>query len=86
LSERRGGVSIGLTGAIKLTHRTPHSSTLITAGIKYDKILFDIFIGGKFKGVKCGIERHYGRDREGQAKTRPLPLSSAYPQMPREIR
>jgi hypothetical protein len=45
---------------MKLTHRTPHPPTLITAGIKDDEVLFDIFIGGKFKGVWRSIEWHYG--------------------------
>lgn len=74
---------------MKLTHGTPHSPTLITAGVKYDKKFFDVFIGGKFKGDKSSIERHYGRARAGQErqlKTGPFPLSLHYPQVPREIR
>ena len=70
LNERRGSVSIGLE-RWKLTHRTPHSPTLITAGVKDGEVFFDIFIGGKFKGIECGVEWHYGSARaEAQLKTR----------------
>jgi hypothetical protein len=65
-------------GIMKLTHGTPHSPTLITAGVKYDKNVFDIFIGGKFKGVKCSIERHYGSAR-ARKTTQNAALSTFFP-------
>jgi len=73
---------------MKLTHGTPHSPTFITAGVKYDKVFFDIFIGGKFKGVKCSIERHYGnaRGKKDNSKRGPFHFLPPYPQVPREIR
>lgn len=51
LLERAAGQCLNQTGGMKLTHWTPHPPALITAGIKDDEVLFDIFIGGKFKGV-----------------------------------
>jgi hypothetical protein len=42
------------------THRTPHSPTLITAGVEDDEILVDAFVGGKSKGIWHRVEWHYG--------------------------
>lgn len=53
-------------GLRKPTHWTPHSPTLITAGVENDEVLLDIFIGGKFKGVGCGVEWHYGSEEQAK--------------------
>jgi len=56
-----GGEAVSqLEGARTPTDRTPQSPTLITAGVEDYEVLPDIFIGGRFKGTLCDIERHYG--------------------------
>jgi hypothetical protein len=51
LPERAARQCLNWTEGMKLTHRTPHPPILITAGVKDDEVFFDVFIGGKFKGV-----------------------------------
>jgi hypothetical protein len=62
LTQWAAGVAVSRQSLSKRnqTHRTPHSPTLITAGVEDNKILNDTFIGGKFKGVWHCVEWHYG--------------------------
>jgi len=87
LLERAARQCLNQTGGMKLTHRTPHPPTLITAGIKDDEVLFDILIGGKFKGVWRSIDWHYGTIKSrNTTQNAAFALMSAYPQVSREIR
>jgi len=49
------------------------------------KKFFDIFIGGKFKGAKCSIERHYGNARARKTTQNAALSTFFHPQVPREI-